>query len=105
MDSCICPEHLFQHIAVAWILIIPVDVICYEIEKSGHVSISCTFGLLFSSLGDPIQESENFIRKNIVEFFFAKISAKFGKDGFISSDSIFFSNGCGDRKKRSLQLW
>jgi len=85
MDDCICPEHLFQYLAVARILILPVDVVCYEIEKSGHVSISCSFGLLLSALGDPIQESENFIRKNFVQIFFTKFSTKFGNNCFISS--------------------
>jgi hypothetical protein len=30
------------------------------------VGISCPFGLLFSTLGDSVQESENFIRKDLV---------------------------------------
>jgi hypothetical protein len=68
------------------------------------VGISCSFGLLLSALGDSIQESENFIRKNFVQFFFTKFSTKFGKNSYISSDSIFFSNCCGDRKEKFLQL-
>ena len=68
------------------------------------MGISCSFGLLLSALGDSIQESENFIRINFVQFFFAKISAKFGKNSFISSDGVFFWSCCGDRKERFLRL-
>ena len=86
------PEYFSQDRGIAGIFNLKVDCVANVIEKCFEAGVSIALGGLIIAFGEPGQKRKNLIRGDGFQISFTKFVVEAGKQKFIVSYCIFFSN-------------
>lgn len=79
-----------------------VQIVADEVEIRTNVGITDAFGVRLVALGESIQEPQDIIGCDLIDFLVTEFQAESINDRLVGPDRIFFWNGPGGNRSRLL---